>query len=245
MNQETGYRYYDMKQCAQLDMIRYMKSTGISLKEIKDIFDHRDLTKLNLVLHQHLKSIDQQIQDLQLQKKAVKKMIESYNRYLKSPEDGTITLEYIEDRKIYSSMTDVNFYDYGIEVYENILKNLRVDMEKQGIPDIYYYNAGTTIFKEDFIQKKYLSNEIFVFVDQDCNSQYLQILPASMYACVYCDDFDKEKNYIPKLYQYIEEHQMIISGDYICEVLTELPITKSNKREMFLRLQVPVSFVKK
>lgn len=245
VNQETGYRYYDMKQCAQLDMIRYMKSTGMSLKEIKDIFDHRDLNKLNFVLHQHLKSIDQQIQDLKLQKKAVKKMIDSYNRYLKSPEDGTITLEYIEDRKIYSSMTDINFYDYGIEVYENILKDLRHDMEKQGIPDIYYYNAGTTIFKEDFIQKKYLSNEIFVFVDQDCNNSFLQILPASMYACVYCDDFDKEKDYILRLYEYIEDHHMIISGDYICEVLTELPITKSNKREMFLRLQVPISFVKK
>ena len=39
VNPETGYRYYDVKQCGKLDMIRYMKSTGISLKEIKDIFN--------------------------------------------------------------------------------------------------------------------------------------------------------------------------------------------------------------
>ncbi len=245
VNPETGYRYYDVKQCGKLDMIRYMKSTGISLKEIKDIFEHRDITKLNLVLHEHLKSIDHDIQELELQKKAVKKMIDSYNRYLKSPQDGTITLEYIEDRKIYSSMTDINFYDYGIEAYENILKDLRQDMEKQGIPEVYYYNAGTTIFQDDFLNKKYLSNEIFVFVDQDCVSSFLQILPANMYACVYCDDFDKEKQYIVKLYDYIEQNQLIVIGDYICEVLTELPITKTNKREMFLRLQVPVTFVKK
>ena len=97
VNQETGYRYYDVKQSAQLDMIHYMKATGISLKEIKDVFDHKDILKLSDILHQHLQIIDQQINELNNQKKAVKRMIDSYNRYLKSPEDGTITLEYIED----------------------------------------------------------------------------------------------------------------------------------------------------
>lgn len=245
VNQGTGYRYYDVKQSAQLDMIHYMKATGMTLKEIKDVFDHRDLIKLNQVLSQHLKSIDQQINELNTQKKAVKRMIDSYNRYLKSPEDGTITLEYIDDRKIYSSMTDLNFYDYGLEVYENILKDLKKDMVKQGIPEVYYYNAGTTMFQDDFRNQRFVSNEIFVFVDADCPSSYLQVLPAGMYACVYCDDFDKEKDYIIKLHHYIHDHHMKIAGDYICEVLTELPMTKSHKREMFLRLQIPVTFVKK
>lgn len=245
VNQETGYRYYDVKQSAQLDMIHYMKATGMSLKEIKDVFDHKDNLKLSDILHQHLQIIDQQINELNNQKKAVKRMIDSYNRYLKSPEDGTITLEYIEDRKIYSSMTDINFYDYGLEAYENILKNLKKDMIQQGINEVYYYNAGTTMFKDDFINQRYISNEIFVFVDHDCFYPCLQIVPASMYACMYCDDFDKEKEYIQKLYHYIEEQHWTICGDYICEVLTELPITKSNKREMFFRLQVPITFVKK
>lgn len=245
VNDQNGYRYYDVKQSAQLDMIHYMKATGMTLKEIKNVFDNHDLTLLTHVLHQHLKQIDQQIEELYLQKKAVKRMIDSYNRYIKSPSDGTITLEYIEDRKIYTSMMEINFYDYGLEVYENILKDLKKDMIKQGISEVYYYNAGTTIFKDDFLNKKYFSNEIFVFVDQDCNSPFLHILPASMYACMYCDDFDKEKEYIKKLYDYIFKENMYITGDYICEVLTELPITKTNKREMFLRLQVPVSFVKK
>lgn len=245
INDVTGYRYYDVKQSAQIDMIQYMKATGMSLKEIKNIFDHRDLIQLNDVLHQHLKQIDTQIQDLYLQKKAVKKMIQSYDRYLKSPCDGTITLEYIEERKIYSSMVQSNFYDDGLEAYETILKELKKDMGKQGIPEIYYYNAGTTIFIQDFKEKKYVSHEIFVFVDQDCTSSYLHTVPSGMYVCMYCDDFDKEKEYIQKLYNYIEKNDYRMNGDYICEVLTELPITKSNKREMFLRLQVPITFVKK
>ena len=35
INQETGYRYYNIKQCAQLDMIQYMKALGMNLVQIK------------------------------------------------------------------------------------------------------------------------------------------------------------------------------------------------------------------
>lgn len=245
VNEENGYRYYDIKQCATLDMINYMKTSGMTLKEIKQTFDNDDIASLKDVLNTHLNEIDKQINDLKTQKKAIKKMINSYNRYLKSPDDGVITLEYIEDRKIYSYMNDLNFYDYGIEVYEDILKNLKKQMSKYGIPEVYYYNAGTTIYIEDFLKLNLLSYEIFVFVDQDCNSTYLQTLPASMYVCMYCDDFDKEKEYIKKLYDYIKENNYQVCGDYICEVLTELPMTNTNKRDMFLRLQVPINFEKK
>ncbi|MGI6764350.1 MAG: MerR family transcriptional regulator [Anaerovoracaceae bacterium] len=33
-NPETGYRYYHIKQCAQLDMIQYMKALGMNLAQI-------------------------------------------------------------------------------------------------------------------------------------------------------------------------------------------------------------------
>lgn len=89
-----------------------------------------------------------------------------------------------------------------------------------------------------------MSNEIFVFVDQDCTSQYLQILPSNMYICMYCDGFDNEKEYIYRLYDEIKKRNYKVIGDYICEVLTEFMVSNSNKREMYLRLQVPVAFVK-
>lgn len=128
VNNESGYRYYDVKQCAQLDLIHYMKSTGMTLKEIKHVFEEEDFTLLNNVLHKHLSDIDQQIQDLKVQKKAVRRIINSYDRYLKSPQDGTITLEYISERKIYPSKLNINIYDYDLETYESILKDLKNEM---------------------------------------------------------------------------------------------------------------------
>ena len=80
INEQTGYRYYDIKQSAKLDMINYMKATGMSLKDIKGVFDNHDLSKLTITLEKHLDTLDNQINDLKQQKKAIKKMIDSYNR---------------------------------------------------------------------------------------------------------------------------------------------------------------------
>lgn len=245
INAESGYRYYDVRQSARLDMIHYMKSTGMTLKEIREVFERRDLKLLDHVLHRHLEDIEKEISELCQKKKAVKRMMDSYDRYLKSPGDGIITLEYITERKIYACRTDVNFYEYGIEAYENILKALKKEMIRQGISEYYYYNAGTTIAKENFLAGKCVSDEIFVFVDQECKKDCLRQIPVNMYACIYCDDFDKEQEYILRLADYIRANNMDAAGDYICEVLTELPVTRSDKRDMFLRLQVPVSFDQK
>ena len=37
MDEQTYYRYYDIKQNVCLDMIQYMKELGMELKEIKEI----------------------------------------------------------------------------------------------------------------------------------------------------------------------------------------------------------------
>ncbi|HIT63252.1 MAG TPA: MerR family transcriptional regulator [Candidatus Ventrimonas merdavium] len=240
VNQETGYRYYDIKQSGQLDMIRYMKASGMTLKEIRQVFENRDYALLNDVLNRRMEEIDRKIEAMILQKKAVKRMIDSYDRYLKSPRDGILTLEYIGERKLYPQRTEQNFYELGLEAYENMLKDLKKEMKAHDVSEFYYYNAGTTIARDDFIQGRCVSDQIFVFVDQDCTSRYLQAVPAGMFACIYCDDFDKEAGYIRELHQFIRKNQMEVTGDYICEVLTELPIIQSRKREMFLRLQVPV-----
>ena len=47
---DTGYRYYDIRQNARLDMIAYMKELGMSLAEIGDILAREDITLIEEVL---------------------------------------------------------------------------------------------------------------------------------------------------------------------------------------------------
>lgn len=64
INKNTGYRYYSIKQSAKLDMIQYMKSFGMSLKDIKDHLDKKDIEIIKKLLHKHKENIDEQIREL-------------------------------------------------------------------------------------------------------------------------------------------------------------------------------------
>ena len=50
VDEQTGYRYYDVNQNARLDMIAYMKELGMSLREIGEVLRAEDLTLIEIIL---------------------------------------------------------------------------------------------------------------------------------------------------------------------------------------------------
>ncbi|MFA7169189.1 MAG: MerR family transcriptional regulator, partial [Sphaerochaetaceae bacterium] len=84
-----------------------------------------------------------------------------------------------------------------------------------------------------------------VFVDKEFVDQRLVVLvPPCTYLCIYCDKFEKEKEYIGRLMDIVAQRRYVITGDYLCEVIAEFPLLEKNQRGMFLRLQIPVGFDK-
>lgn len=241
VNDENGYRYYDIKQCARLDMIQYMKSLGMTLKDIKENLDKNDLSLIKSILQKKSDHIDGQIRELKYQKRAIERTIESYDRYESSPPDGVISIEYIGKRIMYCIDAGINFYEYDIDVYESILRKLKMSLISDDLPQIYFCNAGTVLRKERLVKHEFVSTEVFVFVDKNYVKEELTVqVPANTYLCIYCNRFDKEKEYIERLLSEVEKNKYTIAGDYICEVLTDLPVFEQYERSMFLRLQVPV-----
>ena len=70
------------------------------------------------------------------------------------------------------------------------------------------------------------------------------MIPTGTFASIYFDSFSfyKEKKYADILLEHIEQNNYSIVGDYICEVVAELPIFPQNQRNMFVRLQIPIEF---
>jgi DNA-binding transcriptional MerR regulator len=236
----TGYRYYSIKQCARLDMIQYLKSLGMLLKDIEVQLRTYDMKLIKSFLEEKSRSIDTEIQALKHQKNALQRALRNYERYESSPPDGTITLEYIEKRWIYSYNMNTNFYDYGIEIYEEQLRKLKEDMERNGLPQTYFCNAGSTVSYEQIINRDFISGDLFVFVDEDVPENLIRPIKAGTYLCIYCSRFEQEIPYANRLLDEISNRNYTIAGDYICEVITDLPDLMGGERGMFFKLQIPV-----
>ncbi len=245
IDEMTGYRYYDISQNARLDMIAYMKELGMSLAEIQDVLEKEDITLIETILVQKNEQLYEQMRELKARHNAVERAIASIERYRKSPTKGTISLEYIDRRYTYGQPCTDNFYEKDIVAFEKELLSLRKTLSDQGFSQVHSYNVGTSITEENFLQEKFIPQDTFIFVNykDKVNNPDVKVLDSGMFACIYLDSFDEEIDYAKKLLAFCKERNWLISGDYICEVLTEFNVFDSEKRNMFLRLQVPVKFI--
>lgn len=242
----SGYRYYAIQQNARLDMIVYMKELGMSLGEIRDVLQKEDLRLIEEILVRKSEQIHQQIRELKARQAAVNRAIASIDRYRKSPRTGTISLEYIDRRYIWAIPCKINFYEQDIRSYEEALIQLRQALLASGISQPHSYNTGTTIAMEDYVQAHFIPDRVFIFSERQIREQdeHTDLIDSGMFACIYLDNYDDELEYAKILLEHCRKQQYVISGSYICEVLTEFNVFGHDQRSMFLRLQVPVSFFK-
>jgi len=241
IDETSGYRYYNIKQSAVLDMILYMKALGMPLETIKEQFDKEDIEIIKQMLNEQKLSTEKKIKELTQMKSAIEVCIDNYNRYDEIPKIGHIELQHIGQRKIFSYDGGKNIYEHNLAGYEFILRELKEQVIIQHLPMIYFCNVGTILRKEILDESKMISTELFLFIDDNFEHDTgIDYLPENDFLCIYCPSFATEIDYANKLFKYIENNNYKIIGDYICEVVVELPIFEQGERNMFIKLQIPV-----
>lgn len=243
---ESNYRYYDIRQTSRLDIIRYLQNLGMSLAEIQALLEKEDIILIEQKLIERNNQIHQQMRDLEAMHEAVERAIQSIERYRKSPASGTISLEFIDQRHILYIPCQENFYDGGVVAYERAVGELRRELMRRNVPQLLSYSLGTSVKREDFQRQVLTADKIFIFGDKHLRDygENFQVIESGMFACLYLDDFDQEAEGARKLLAYCQANRYTPSGDYLCEEMTELNLFDHRKRNMFIRLQVPVTFSK-
>ena len=243
---ESNYRYYDIRQTSRLDIIRYLQNLGMSLAEIQALLEKEDIILIEQKLIERNNQIHQQMRDLEAMHEAVERAIQSIERYRKSPASGTISLEFIDQRHILYIPCQENFYDGGVVAYEKAVGELRRELMRRNVPQLLSYSLGTSVKREDFQRQVLTADKIFIFGDKHLRDygENFQVIESGMFACLYLDDFDQEAEGARKLLAYCQANRYTPSGDYLCEEMTELNLFDNRKRNMFIRLQVPVTFSK-
>lgn len=241
VDKNNGYRLYDIGQSARLDIIQYLKNLGMTLKEIKEVFDSKNLILLQEKLEESKNQINIQIEQLNEQKEAIQRTIDSFELFKAAPKVGMITLEFINKRTMLCVDEKVNVYEYDLDVYESLLREFKDDLIKQDLPSTIFFNPGTILRKEHVEKREFISSELFVFINDKKKIELSkETIPANMYLCIYCDDFSKEIEYAHRLFDEIKSKNYTIVGDYLCESLNDILIFDDKQRNMYLRLQVPI-----
>lgn len=246
-DEESNYRYYDIRQTSRLDIIRYMRNLNMSLAEIQTLLEKEDIMLIEQKLIEKNNQIHQQMRDLKAMHEAVERTIQSIERYRKSPASGTTSLEFIDQRHIlYISCTE-NFYEQGIVAYEKAVHALRRELMKRNLPQLLSYSLGTSVKRDDFVRGALVADKVFIFGDKHLRDygENIEVIESGMFACIYLDSFDEEAAGAARLLEYCRANRFVVNGDYLCEEMTELNLFDNSKRNMFLRLQVPVIFTKK
>lgn len=245
-DEETNYRYYDIRQTSRLDIIRYMRNLNMSLTDIQTLLEKEDIMLIEQKLIEKNNQIHQQMRDLKAMHEAVERTIQSIERYRKSPVSGTISLEFIDQRHILYIPCVENFYEQGIVAYEKAVLALRRELMGRNLPQLLSYSLGTSVKQDDFARGALIADKIFIFGDKHLRDygDSIEVIESGMFACAYLDDFDEEAEGAERLLAYCRANHYILNGDYICEEMTELNLFDNKKRNMFLRLQVPVIFAK-
>ena len=240
-DEQTGYRYYHINQCARLDMIQFLQSHSIPLREIKNYLDLTDSDVICELLKKQLSYIDQSIQRLSQSRDSIKRMIANHRGCMCLPTQETVFFEYIHERKIYKHKTDINLFEQDITGYELMLRELKCSMVNNNLPASYFFNAGSIVRQEHLCPEALYSDEVFFFVEDNYDGPgNLEIFPEALYICLCSKDFSREPECAKLMLDEMIKAGFETDGDYICEVIEEFPGFAEAPRNIFYKIQVPV-----
>lgn len=257
----SGYRYYDLRQSARLDAIQHLKTLGMPLKAIKEQFDRKDMGRYKDLLRAQVRLIEKRRSELDLMSRAVERALDNCRRYEEAPTEGLVVLEHLPERLIFCYDGGLDIYTQGIEGYESILRRLKARVALRGLPMAYFCNVGSIVRRVDLEAGRMRSTEIFLLVDEEFAARYcsgpcpspqrseprggaegIETVEAGVFACIYFQGFEKELGFADKLLNHILVNGMHPTGDYLCEVVAELPLFPSAERNMSVKLEIPVRF---
>ena len=236
----TGYRYYHIGQSARLDLIQYLKASGMTLRQIATLLSDSTPDKIRALLALQLGAIDAELDRLNRARFAVSRNLDNFERYESLPKDGAPFFQYMERRYLYRHTCRENFFEQDGAGYEYMLRQLKGHLIDEHIPLAYFANIGTIIRKARLDAGELFSNEVFLFVDGPDAADRVETVSAGMYLCVCSDDFYAEAENAKRLLLEIERRGYQITGDYLCEVIMEFPAEEFHKRHMFYKIQIPV-----
>ncbi|WP_250673734.1 MerR family transcriptional regulator [Paraclostridium ghonii] len=211
-NENTGYRYYSMKDFNTIDLIKQCKAMGMSLEEIKDVTNnYKSLESIVNILGNQKQIITEKIKELE----NIKNKIESLeNKIGISLEKGlnNVFVKNNEERKfkIY------NYKDRYTDEFEINLRKVLLEVERD-YENVNAEIAFTTSYKDMKVNQNVIYKNVMINLGEDKNftDEKIIIIPKGRYVTMYFDDAYRDAGkYYNVIMKYIKENKIETIGDF-------------------------------
>ena len=212
INEETGYRYYSMKDFNTIDLIKQCKALGLSLEEIKEVTNnYTSLESIVEILGNQKKLIAEKIKELE----NIRNKVESLeNKIDFSLNQGinNIFIKYNEERKF----IQYNFKDRFSDEFEINLRKILLEVER----DYENVNAeiAFTVSYDDMGYKGYTEyKNVMINLGEniDYKDEKIISMPKGNYLTMYFDDTYRDSGkYYKIIMDYIKSNNIKTKGDF-------------------------------
>ncbi|MCY6369931.1 MerR family transcriptional regulator [Clostridium ganghwense] len=236
VDQDNGYRYYTIEQFEQLNTIKYLKFLGMSLNDIKEHLNKRDIKNIMKLLDKQKSLTRKKIQELELIEDKLESKINSIEDCINIEKYETVRIREMFERNI--AFEYIKDSDSIVE-FELCLKNLQ-----NLFKDNYLMFTGEigVIVSEDNLNMnrfdKYTA--VCILIEDKLKYSNVKKLPAGKYACIYYKGPYKEsyKAY-EKLLKYLSDNNYEIVGDALEIGLIDCSVVL-NEDEYLTEIQIPI-----
>lgn len=211
-NENTGYRYYSMKDFNTIDLIKQCKAMGMSLEEIKEVTNnYTSLESIEDILNNQKMIIDEKIKELENIKKKIVYMKDTIATSLDKG-INKVFIKYNNQRKFikynytgrYTDEFEINLRKVLLEVerdYENVNAEIAFTTSYEDIN-----KEGNVVYKNVMIN---LGEDI------DFKDEKIITIPEGDYLTMYFDDAYRDAGkYYEIIMKYIKDNEIKPKGDF-------------------------------
>lgn len=248
---QTGYRYYTLEQCSTLDMIQQLKQVGLSLAQIRDVMDRKDVAYMQSLIREQVTRMRREMTELELSLSTARGLVGTCDTYLSKPKCYDITLEYIPRRRVlYYEVTPYVVQKQwvenpGLSNWEKSLRSIKQQLLEEGHPLVLFHNVGCVVSQESLSSRNFICTGGYIFCPAPVGGRETW-LDGGYCLCATIDKtFDEDGRHLEnlwmnKLMDVIEDQGYSVRGDYYCEILAETPAFFYQGRDMMMRCIIPV-----
>lgn len=238
---DTGYRYYSITQYEKIGTIRELKNLGMSLREIKEYFDNRNVESSRILLTEQKKKIDEQIDKLIRIRQEINAKIDFLDIVRTTDLNDEIRIKHFKARQyVYFNRTVSDDIELS---YDSVSLERVLSKSKQSMPIFATNRYGGLVSRADILKNvKPLSAKMIILYDgeEDVNECNIIEAPEGDYLCMfYVGNFWNREESIEKMLTYMKENDLVLAGNVLQMQWVDFAIT-DNLDDISYEFQIPV-----